>query len=292
MTDIAFAEITESTKPRPNAPEDENPACTGDYVKASSVLVPELELLIFACRELSDYISEGKSTLQKFEEEIDTNNPPLIGQYLHETPGVQEFMKSQLVTTRQYAQLKAKEGWYDWRDKLIAQLNGVLRINLEQLKKDHKSVGDFSQRVATLLPELQAIRDQLEKTVKSEREEYNAMIQKEENLMKSLQSDISDTTAKFNDTVTGIYKLEQDKKKMQEQLALLKQEKEQLQKEISESQQICEESKFLTSSDLVQLKERYEWLSTLHGWKIAKLLHSTILMTYKDMLQFKIFPLS
>lgn len=63
-------------------------------------------------------------------------DPPLLfREYVGAPPELKRIMDSQFKLVKTWARLKAKGGWYSWRDQLLGGVMPTLRKNADGLRK-------------------------------------------------------------------------------------------------------------------------------------------------------------
>ena len=163
MTSIRFMELT-TTKRRhtvaPNSLEDGSNADGEDAmtlercVIAGACTIPMLELYQHSCRELKNYIAEGRRIVKEIEEETLEDNPPLFREYMTATADVKALMDNQFKNVKTHARLLSKAMWYEWRMKLQYGLReGLLKIS-EDMESDSRMLKDRENLLENALPNM------------------------------------------------------------------------------------------------------------------------------------------
>ena len=77
-----------------------------------------------------------------------TLDPPLLFQEYVEAPvSLKKIMDGQFKILKTWARLKAKGGWYSWRDQLLGGVMPSLNKNEDGLKKVFFVVGYINNRI-------------------------------------------------------------------------------------------------------------------------------------------------
>ena len=184
MTSIRFMELTTTKRRHTVAPNpmgeasakktgqagefadetDEKPDLESCIV-AGACTVPMLELYQHSCRELKNYISEGRSIVKEIEADTYEDNPPLFREYLLAPPDVKPIMDNQFKNVKTNARLLSKAMWYEWRMKLLDGLTeGLIKIS-EDMEHDGLSLTQQEQIIQPVLPGLIEEHGRLESQV-------------------------------------------------------------------------------------------------------------------------------
>ena len=115
-----------------------------------------------SCRELKNYISEGRSIVKEIEADTYEDNPPLFREYMSAPPDVKPIMDNQFKNVKTHARLLSKAMWYEWRMKLLDGLKeGLLKIG-EGMEEDDRLVTQQEQLIQPVLPALIEEHERLE----------------------------------------------------------------------------------------------------------------------------------
>ena len=122
-------------------------------------------MFLQSCRELKNYISEGRSIVKEIEADTYEENPPLFREYLSAPPDVKPIMDNQFKNVKTNARLLSKAMWYEWRMKLLDGLKeGLLKIG-EGMDEDDGLLIQQEQMMQPVLPALIEEHEWLEKQV-------------------------------------------------------------------------------------------------------------------------------
>ncbi|KAJ8326537.1 hypothetical protein O5D80_005282 [Batrachochytrium dendrobatidis] len=147
-----------------------------EYLKATCLYFPELEIYEFACRELTQSINDGNLTLQDIEESA-TKNPPLIFfEYEHASHEERDDMINSLRLSKSYARLEAKQSWYSWRGQLIDPMQAALGENCKRFSWDKLLMDEYVKQFSILNESATTYRDTLrQKTIEMQTAQAKAI---------------------------------------------------------------------------------------------------------------------
>ncbi|KAM4058518.1 spc7 kinetochore protein [Hirsutella rhossiliensis] len=290
MTSIRFMELT-TTKRRhtiaPGTREDGSAADGQDdlslecCVVAGACTVPLLELYQHSCRELKQYISEGRRMVKEIENETFEENPPLFREYMSATPEVKALMDNQFKNVKTHARLLSKAMWYEWRMKLQDGLKEGLVNIAEGMESDSKLLQEQQDLLTSVLPALAARYESL---------------QEEEGNLQAVAREMADCDpAELESARQELEALEEDVAIKKQQIAELRQhfetsaaevedlslKKTKCMEEMNKSEKIREKYRGWTSREVNALKARVEAIEKQHGWAVTGLSGSNLSMTYK-----------
>ena len=148
-----------------NIEETDSKADLESCVVASACTVPMLELYQHSCRELKNYISEGRNIVKEIEADTYEDNPLLFREYLLAPADVKLIMDNQFKNVKTNARLLSKAMWYEWRMKLLDGLKeGLIKIG-EDMEGDDRCLTQQEQIIQPVLPGLIEEHDRLESQV-------------------------------------------------------------------------------------------------------------------------------
>lgn len=265
MAGIHFMEL-ETTKRRatevmPSAKKSSRPSAEDDSAKdpeteelvTSVCKVPLLEMYQHACRELKNYIEEGRSIMREIETETHEENPPIFREYMTATPELRAQMDNQFKNIKIFARLQSKKQWYEWRTKLHQGLQEGMGKTLEDLEKDKSVLQKRRAVVDAVYPGLQAEYEaavqemgRLEKFTKQlgeERESILAVRRKRQQLQASIEQRKQETA-----------RLQAEAKASRERVAAMKVEREQYLEELEEAKRVQEERRSWSHQEISSLR--------------------------------------
>ena len=106
-----------------------------DYIKAKPNL-ELLELYEFCCHELNKKIIQGRELYNEYEKTVIINNPILFKKYYSMDDKTKLLINLKIQLIRDFARLKSKKTWYDWRNQLIENLIDKLNEEINSLIND------------------------------------------------------------------------------------------------------------------------------------------------------------
>lgn len=161
MTSIRFMELTTTKRRHTVAPNNSQDGSTAEgedaltlerCVLAGACTIPMLELYQHSCRELKNYIAEGRRIVKEIEAETLEDNPPLFREYISATPDVKALMDNQFKNVKTHARLLSKAMWYEWRSKLQEGLREGLAKIAEDMNADEIILKEQADLLAAVLP--------------------------------------------------------------------------------------------------------------------------------------------
>ena len=324
MTSIRFMELT-TTKRRhtvvPNAlleqsgktanpGDDDLNAAKADNELASCVVagactVPMLELyqhvshrsvsrLIFcmlmytmqSCRELKNYISEGRSIVKEIEADTYEDNPPLFREYMSAPPDVKPIMDNQFKNVKTHARLLSKAMWYEWRMKLLDGLKeGLLKIG-EGMEEDDRLLTQQEQMIQPVLPPLIEEHERLEGQLSIAEAQAAELADCDQDELKeardSLKSIERDLEAKWK----LVEELQSQLREREDGLADVVERKQECINEIKEAQKIRSDCRGWSSIEVLALHGMFPFELSIHNtvthcsqqmWPLSKILMGGLL---------------
>ncbi|RUP45638.1 Spc7 kinetochore protein-domain-containing protein [Jimgerdemannia flammicorona] len=240
------------------------------------------------CQELSRYIEEGKTAVQKIEEDVGENNPHFFHEYLDGSADLRDFMEQRFKLIKTHSRLSAKENWYDWRDKLVTDVNEVLKKNLEHLQRDKKYVNQFSQQLEEVMPEVETYHTELKRRYleAKAREEEIAKCDKEQ--LQGLEEAIEEQKEQLTIFGKELQGLETHESELTAKVEKMEEEKKEILATIEKANAICEESKCVTQEDLDKARSEYTRVIAMHGWVPVRVSVSLLELVFDNALRVRI----
>ena len=110
-----------------------------DYIKAKPNL-ELLELYEFCCNELNKKIIQGRELYNEYEKTVLVNNPILFKKYYSMDDKTKLLINLKIQLIRDFARLKSKKTWYDWRNQLTENLIDKLDEEINSLTIDKQEI--------------------------------------------------------------------------------------------------------------------------------------------------------
>ena len=346
MTSIRFMELT-TTKRRhtvvPNALLEQSaqkPSSGGEdteqagssislesCVVAGACTVPLLELYqhvsvadtmiskwianaVQSCRELKNYISEGRSIVKEIEADTYDENPPLFREYMSAPPDVRPIMDNQFKNVKTHARLLSKATWYEWRMKLLEGLKeGLLKIG-EGMDEDDRILVQEEQMMQPILPGLIEQHDNLERQVQIAQAQADEMANCDQDELKDARESLQSIDYKLETKQKLVDDLETQLREKENIVADVVERKQECLEEIKEAEKICQDCRGWSGAEVSALQGLYsigtlpavkmltlsvadvDALEEAHGWNIITVAESAITMTYVKTLQLVFNPSS
>lgn len=271
MTSIRFMELT-TTKRRhtvaPTPQRESGVAEDGDVslekcVVAGACTVPMLELYQHSCRELKKYISEGRRIVREIETETFVENPPLFREYISASPEFKLIMDNQFKNVKTNARLLSKAMWYEWRMKLQDGLKeGLIKI-AEGMTNDDELLREQEELLSSVVPDLVKRFEALEQ----ENEELEAVARELADCdpaeLEAARADLAAVDEEIEEKSKKLEALRQQLEQSDESIKDMTARKQQCLDDIKAADQIREECRGWSSSEIATLKGK-SCLSYMH----------------------------
>ncbi|KAK9478595.1 Spc7 kinetochore protein-domain-containing protein [Lipomyces japonicus] len=259
-----------------------------DTVQSKLLHCPMLELFEFSCRELRKNIEEGDELFSRLEAETTEENPLLFKQYLSSSIDQQAAFCAQFKTIKNFARLKSKGVWYEWRSKLLDGVMSGLSKNLTSLQADLQSLTRFEQDLAPSLQDISSRHAELKsnlEALRQRRSEVNDCNKEELAAVRERVRLFEQETADKEAVKSGLLQ-EQSLTERSIQNSTLSIES--TKNDITNAERLIEENKSVDSSEILVNKEILQTLQTLTGWKIEKIKNNFLNLSLSDQLMAEI----
>ncbi|KAE8149380.1 hypothetical protein BDV25DRAFT_3511 [Aspergillus avenaceus] len=264
MTNIHFMELTTTKRRHTTAPdsatkrrarlssEQERSSASkfDDCVAAGFCTVPMLELYQHSCRELKSYISEGRQVIRSIETETYAENPPLFREYMSAAPDIRLLMDNQFRNVKTHARLLSKATWYEWRMKLLEGLKDGLVRHVEEMKGDDERLSKHEALLNGVVPALAEKHSSLE-------EQATSLQQLVDEIENCDQDELREARGKLSS--------------IEEEIALKKQQLDELQAEAQEKTNIIEAGTELKAEYVAQIQEAEKVKEDCRGWSATEI---------------------
>ena len=324
MTSIRFMELT-TTKRRhtvvPNAlleqsgktankGDDDLNAAKADNelescIVAGACTVPMLELyqhvshrsvsrLIFcmliytmqSCRELKNYISEGRSIVKEIEADTYEDNPPLFREYMSAPPDVKPIMDNQFKNVKTHARLLSKAMWYEWRMKLLDGLKeGLLKIG-EGMEEDDRLLTQQEQMIQPVLPPLIEEQERLEGQLSIAEAQAAELADCDQDELKESRDSLKSIERDLEAKRKLVEELQSQLREREDGLADVVERKQECINEIKEAQKIRSDCRGWSSIEVLALHGMFPFELSVHNtvthcsqqmWPLSKILMGGLL---------------
>ncbi|QLI69881.1 Kinetochore protein spc7 [Metarhizium brunneum] len=290
MTSIRFMELTTTKRRLTVAPKSLHDGSCGDgeddmslerCVIAGACTVPMLELYQHSCRELKNYIAEGRRMVKEIEDETYEINPPLFREYMCATPDVKALMDNQFKNVKTHARLLSKAMWYEWRMKLQEGLKeGLISIS-EGMDADEQMLKEREELLAAVLPGALERHEQLEEESENLDEAAKELADCDPAELQAARDELTDLEADIEAKRRLIGELRGQLESSTSEAEELAAEKQSLMTSIQQSEKIREACRGWTGSEVESLKSHVDALEEEHGWAVTGLSGTSLSMAYK-----------
>lgn len=263
MTSIRFMELTTTKRRHTVAPSDLKDSTTADgkddlslerCVVAGACTVPMLELYQHSCRELKKYISEGRRIVREIETDTFEENPPLFREYLSASPDIRTIMDNQFKNVKTNARLQSKAMWYEWRMMLQEGLKeGLVKI-AEGMIADGDSLMQQEQLLDSIVPGLVAHYEKLQKQHQDLETAAKELADCDPAEIEAARSDLMMLNDELAAKERRLEELQAELRDIESSTADLTRWKESCLEDIKAAEQIREECRGWTSTEVATLK--------------------------------------
>ncbi|CAK7221923.1 hypothetical protein SEUCBS140593_004726 [Sporothrix eucalyptigena] len=243
--------------------------------------VPLLEMYQHACRELKNYIEEGRSIMREIESETYEDNPPIFQEYTTATPEMRAQMDNQFKNIKIFARLQSKKQWYEWRTKLHEGLQeGMLKV-LRDLEKDKEVLQQRREVVDAVYPALLAEYESLERE-RIQLEAFAAQLGgDDQEALIAARVQKGQLTASIEEHKGETARLEAEMQASKSRVAAMKKEREQYLKELEEAKRIQEERRSWSHQEISSLKTQVDALEKKSGWAVTGAQGTILSLAYR-----------
>jgi kinetochore protein Spc7/SPC105 len=278
MTSIRFMELTTTKRRHTVAPSNLQDGLSGEgeddmslesCVVAGSCTVPMLELYQHSCRELKNYIAEGRRIVKEIEEETFEDNPPLFREYMSATSDVKALMDNQFKNVKTHARLLSKAMWYEWRMKLQEGLKDGLVTISEGMDADERLLKEREDLLAAVLPHIVERCEQLEEESGNLDEAARELADCDPAELQAARDELTDLDADIEDKKRLIAELREQLESSNSEVEDLAVKKESFLTSIQQSEKIREACRGWTGSEVESLKGRFDRFPFMHKRLLA-----------------------
>ncbi|KAL5534634.1 hypothetical protein ACEPAG_1097 [Sanghuangporus baumii] len=280
------------------------PSSMADYLMATVVHVPQLELYRLITRDLQTFIDNSMKIYHDAEEEVAKLTPILFREFAQSNEEGREELMHQLKLIKANRLIAAKERWYDVRSRWIQGLLETVDRGFVELEKDRDTLTSIIDKAQALLPALRHQHAQAQAQLERERidieevensdpaylEELKITIEEQNQLLEVYKTDVADGTAKIE--------------RLEGKLAELEAQRLENVQAIETAERRIVLNKTSTRAEVFRLKgmhvlvfiyyrlvsdlqffsflDELEWLQALHSWRLAKVSQQLIELVFEE----------
>ncbi|CAO1612845.1 unnamed protein product [Parajaminaea phylloscopi] len=252
--------------------DDSHPEKKLQQIKAMAGSVPMLDVLVQACRELKESVSDGSAVLREIEERFVESPPDLVRELLSlSSEAEKKEMESQFKLQKQAARAIAREGYLGWcldnqyGPELIAQLQSTraaLAAELVRVKTD----GQKMQR--EILPILRARRDTLKAQVQKAHARKSEIERCPVSDLEFLHSGMAEVLPELQSRRAINREKSESLERMRAKLEESLHKKAELEAIIDQARKVCAQIHGYTPAEAARLAAEIRNIERLHLWKI------------------------
>ncbi|KAL5518577.1 hypothetical protein ACEPAH_260 [Sanghuangporus vaninii] len=260
------------------------PPSMADYLMATVVHVPQLELYRLITRDLQTFIDNSMKIYRDAEEEVAKLTPILFREFAQANEEGREELMHQLKLIKANRLIAAKERWYDVRSRWIQGLLETVDRGFIELEKDRDTLTSIIDKAQTLLPALRHQHAQAQAQLERERidieevensdpaylEELKITIEEQNQLLEVYKTDVAEGTAKIE--------------RLEGKLAELEAQRLENAQAIEAAERRIVLNKTSTRAEVFRLKDELECLQALHSWRLAKVSQQLIELVFEEQL--------
>ena len=221
-------------------------------VVAGTCTVPMLELYQHSCRELKNYISEGRSIVREIETDTFEDNPPLFKEYVSAPPNVKIVMDNQFKNVKANARFLSKVMWYEWRMKLLDGLKeGLLKIGGD-MQRDHENLSQ--QLLQPVLPSLIEEHDRLEEEATAAQAQADELAGCDQEELQSTREALDAIENELEEKQQLVEDLQNDLRQKEDRLESALSRKQQYTEDIAHAEKTIQDCRGWTIADLEALQ--------------------------------------
>ncbi|KAG8533164.1 uncharacterized protein KY384_001947 [Bacidia gigantensis] len=305
MTGIRFMELT-TTKRRqtvvPNSTEQfsrpgvdqVNDGETANDLEmcivAGACTVPMLELYQHSCRELKNYISEGRKVVKEIEEATFDDNPPLFREYISAPADVRPIMDNQFKNVKTNARLLSKGIWYEWRMKLLEGLKEGLFTTERGMQEDDRLLAQQEQLLQPVLPHMSKEHEKLFNQVEITQAHVEELAGCDQEELKETREQLASVEQDLERKRHMIKELQDQLREREDALETTLTRKQYCAESISEAERLRDECRGWSVAEVAALQLSVSELEATHGWLITSASGNDIAITYDRAIQLLFSP--
>ncbi|GAO51325.1 hypothetical protein G7K_5428-t1 [Saitoella complicata NRRL Y-17804] len=256
-----------------------------DYIKASLVTLPMLELFQHCCKELKTSITDGQEAVKEIEQDTLEDNPLLFQEYLNAASDVRAIMDSQFKLIKTNARLKAKGVWYEWRDKLVQGVLEDMQKKMESLEQDEKTLVHAKEELTPILAQLKARHAEVKKKLENKRAKKQAIEESNQEELKKVRERITELDEEIKERRAQLEAEEKEKEEADRKLAKVEEQTADAKRRITAAEKTIEENRGLDANEIEDLKEQVTGLEQQSGWKVTLIRSNTIAIEHVEELR-------
>ncbi|KAG6095940.1 hypothetical protein E4U30_001939 [Claviceps sp. LM220 group G6] len=290
MTSIRFMELTTTKRRHTMAPnslqdgstvEGEDAMTLERCVVAGACTVPMLELYQHSCRELKNYIAEGRRIVKEIEAETLEDNPPLFREYMSATADVKALMDNQFKNVKTHARLLSKAMWYEWRSKLQEGLReGLVKI-AEGMDADERILKEQEDLLTAVLPDALKQYEELEEESGNLEEAAKELADCDPAELEAARDELISLDEDMAEKKRLIAELRRELESSVAVVEKLTTQKQALVQGIQEADKVRQACRGWTCSEVASLKARVDAIEKQYGWAVTGLTGTILSMSYK-----------
>lgn len=215
-----------------------------------------------SCRELKNYISEGRSIVKEIETDTYEDNPPLFREYISAPPDVRPIMDNQFKNVKTHARLLSKAMWYEWRMKLLDGLKeGLLKVG-DGMNEDDQILIQQEQMLEPVLPGLIEQHERLEKKVQIAQAQADELADCDQDELKEARDSLVSVEMDLEAKQRLVQDLQTQLREKENILGDVLEQKQECNDEIKEAEKLCQDCRGWSGAEVSGLQGKHRSISS------------------------------
>lgn len=183
-------------------------------------------------------------------------NPPLFREYISAPPELKSIIDNQLKNVKTHARLQSKAMWYEWRTKLLDGMKEAFKKTEEGMANDEQLLRDMEELLASVVPGLVKKFEVLEQ----ESEELEAVASEladcDPSELEGARVDLAAVDAQIEEKTRKLAAMRLQLEESEDSIRDMTARKQQCLDDIRVADQVREECRGWSSSEIALLKRR------------------------------------
>ncbi|KAH0610235.1 uncharacterized protein H6S33_011762 [Morchella sextelata] len=249
--------------------DEEAEAPMGDCVIAGACTVPMLEMFQHSCRELKQYIKEGRDIVREIEQDTADDNPPLFREYLDAPPDIKVIMDTQFKNVKTHARFLARGIWYKWRRQLMEGVKTALESNLHDMKGDEAALAAAQEAAEATLPALKARFEAAARTAARMEEARRRIENDDKEQLTQAQEGLKTVTQRIEEVKLRLAQRSKELAEVNTHIEAKGARKAALQSAIDEAERVKEQNRGWSEDEVAGWAARATALEKQYGWAVV-----------------------
>ncbi|PHZ15261.1 uncharacterized protein RHIMIDRAFT_86428 [Rhizopus microsporus ATCC 52813] len=241
-----------------------------EQAAAAAFTLPQIDMYDSISKEIHSLIDTSQDVIQKVEDRVNRTSTEFFSDYLRANASTRITMEPEYRLTKQYAELKSLERWYEWCVNIFVEHFGTLKGHINTLTQDRQTLASLEDELRGQLPKIveyqQGISQLLAEAHEIEKE-YRRFDHKKLSRMRDEIEHQRQTIELFNKDLEN---LGAEEAELFERIDMLEHRKSRLIKDILDAREITSVNHIITENDLSQVRQHYERSCNVGGLRLLK----------------------